>query len=448
MSANAAAVGGARGTGPLRLRPVAAVLVMAAVIGLLVGRFALAGDGAAPATPVHRPTATVDRLQAELRARGADPHLLTQLGVAYLAKARETADPSWFTKSADALGQASATRSSDPTTLTALALLDLARHDFGGALARGQLAHQVAPLSADALGVIVDAEVELGRYDDAAESAQQMVDRRPSLASFSRISYLRELHGDTAGALTAMTQAAAAGSGSAADTAYVRTLIGDLHLNAGRLDDAEDQYRRTLADDPNYGMAQYGTARVAAARGDLDRAAGVLTPLVARLPFPAWVALLGDVEAARGRAADASHQYDLVRTIEQLNRANGVAVDLELARFEADHARDPGADASAVVAMARAALAERPTIYAEDAMGWALRQAGRPAEALPHARAAVRLRTADASLWYHLATVEADLGLSVPAAADLARAFSINRFSTVRDLPAVRDLAAALGVTP
>src|SRR5207247_6239288 len=102
------------------------------------------------------------------------------------------------------------------------------------------------------------------------------------------------------------------------------------------------------------------------------------------------------------RSSDlASHQYDLVRTIEQLNRANGVAVDLELARFEADHAHDPGADPSAVVAMAGAALAERPTIYAEDAMGWALRQAGRPAEALPHARAAVRLGTADASLWYH-----------------------------------------------
>src|SRR5204862_7099699 len=115
-----------------------------------------------------------------------------------------------------------------------------------GAGKRGSAPSAGAPLPGCG-GVIVDAEVELGRYDEAAESAQQMVDRRPSLASFSRISYLRELHGDTTGALTAMTQAAAAGSGSAADTAYVRTLIGDLHLNAGRLDDAEAQYRRTLA---------------------------------------------------------------------------------------------------------------------------------------------------------------------------------------------------------
>src|SRR5438270_9776289 len=245
-----------------------------------------------------------------------------------------------------------------------------------------------------------------------------MVDRRPALASLSRASYLRELHGDTAGALAAMTQAAAAGSGSSVDAAYVRTLIGDLHLNSGDLDGASAEYRRALAEVDAYGMAEYGMARVAAARGDLAAAADILHPLVARLPFPAWVALLGDIEQARARDAEAARQFALVRAIEALNRSNGVAVDLELARFEAGHARDAGADTALAVRLAQAGLAQRPTIYAEDAVGWALRQAGRPAEALAHAHAAVRLGTADAVLWYHLAAVEADLGLQAPATAD------------------------------
>src|SRR5437764_9124455 len=103
-------------------------------------------------------------------------------------------------------------------------------------------------------------------------------------------------------------------------------------------------------------------ARVAAARGDLDGAARVLSSLVTRLPFSAWVAFSGDVDAARGQQADAVRQYELVRTIETLNRANGVAVDLEFARFEADHARDPGADPVHAVALARSPLADRPTI--------------------------------------------------------------------------------------
>ena len=69
-----------------------------------------------------------------------------------------------------------------------------------------------------------------------------------------------------------------------------------------------------------------------------------------------------------------------------------------------------------------------------------------PAAALPHARAAVRLGTADAVLWYHLAAVEADLGMSAQAAGDLTHAFAINRYLTLRDLPAAQALAHRLGV--
>ena len=308
-------------------------------------------------------------------------------------------------------------------------------------------AHELDPASPQPLGVVVDAQVELGRYDEATETAQQMLDRRPSLASLSRASYLRELHGDIPGAITAMTQAAIAGAGSApADVAYVETLLGDLHLGAGALPEAEGAYRRALgrADSP---AAEVGLARVAAARGDLAGAAVLLEEVTGRLPQPAWLALLGDVYAALGRPADAAAQYDLVRRVEDLNRANGVAVDLELARFEADHARDPGADAAAAVAMAREALATRPTLFAEDTLAWALREAGQPAEALAHAQAAVRLGTADALLWYHLAAIEADLGRVADARDHLARALSTNPHLSVRDLPEARDLAARLGVS-
>jgi len=442
------AVGGAPPAGPLRLRrSLVATLVLAAVMGLLLGRFVFAGGDDAQPSAVRQPKAqSIEQLQLRLRVGGENAGLLTDLGVAYLNQARATADPTWYSKAADALQRAQALAPDDGRTLTGAGLLALARHDFTLALSLGQRAHALEPASPDALGVLVDAQVELGRYPEAAASAQEMVDRRPSLASLSRVSYLRELHGDTSGALAAMTQAAAAGSGSGTDAAYVRTVVGDLHLNAGDLDLAEASYRRTLSDAPGYGMAEYGLARVAAARGDLDGAARLLSPLVARLPFSAWVALLGDVETARGHADDAARQYELVRTIEALNRSNGINSDLEVARFEADHARDLGADAGRALALARSALADRPTIYAEDVMGWTLRQAGDAAAALPHARAAVRLGTADAVLWYHLAVIEADLGMPAPAAADLSHAFAVNKHLTFRDLPAARQLAGRLGV--
>ena len=102
--------------------------------------------------------------------------------------------------------------------------------------------------------------------------------------------------------------------------------------------------------------------------------------------------------------------------------------------------------AEAAVDLARAARIARPTVFADDTLGWALRQAGRPAEALPYAQAAVRLGTADALLWYHLAVIEADLGRVDDARVHLSGALSINPHLTVRDLPAARALAARLGL--
>jgi tetratricopeptide (TPR) repeat protein len=419
-------------------------------MGVALGRFALAGGDVAPAPPRlgggGSTEFAVTDLQARLSTSPDDPILLARLGQAYLVRVRETGDPSYFTKAAQALERSHKLAPDRPATLTGLGLLALGRHEFSAALDLGRRAHELDPAAPEPLGVVVDAHVELGRYDDAAVALQDMLDRRPSLASLSRASYLRELNGDVPGAVTAMTQAAIAGAGGRVDdVAYVETLLGDLHLGAGKAAEAEGAYRRALArtDVP---AAEVGLARVAAARGDLAGAAAALEVVTTRLPQPAWLALLGDVQAALGRSDDAAASYDLVRQIEALNSGAGVAVDLELARFEADHARDPGANPEAAVTKARAAHGPRPTVFADDTLGWALRQAGRPAEALAYAQAAVRLGTADALLWYHLAAVEADLGRLDDARTHLARAFSINPHMTVRDLSPAQDLAARLGL--
>jgi tetratricopeptide (TPR) repeat protein len=432
------------------------ILLVTVLMGLGLGRFALAGSDAQPGAaepaapaPAQDASATVARLQAQLEKDPDQPRLLTRLGLAQLARARETADPSAYSAAARALGRANTLAPGDPDTLTGLGVLALTRHDFRGALVWGGRARAAAPDATEPLAVLADAQVELGRYPQAAATVQAMADRRPDLAALSRASYLRELHGDRRGALTAMTQAATAGSGAPADRAYIRTLLGDLHLAGGQLDQASAAYERATAEASSplgYAPAEVGLARVAAARGDLAGAAARLRPMVDRRPEPASVALLGDLEAALGRPDAAARQYALVRTIEQLNRANGVAVDLELARFEADHAREAGGDRTRAVRLARAAMRARPTIFAADTLGWALRQAGRPHEALPRARAAVRLGTRDALLWYHLAAVEADLGQPGPARAHLARALAISPALPVRDLPNARRLATRLGL--
>ena len=404
--------GGARFAGPSRRRA-AAAFVLTLVVGLVVGRFAfLRIDDTTP--PAATPPAAAGDLDAATDALARAPHdpaVLTRAGLAYLAAAHRTADPSFYARAEATIAEARAVAPGDTSAVVAAGLLALARHDFTGALELARVARAATPLAADPLGVEVDALVELGRYDDAATAVDEMVRRRPDVGSLSRASYVLELRGQRDGALETMQQAVAAAGGRGADAGYVTALLGDLLLGRGNLMGADAAYARSLAAQPDQPQAQLGRARVAVARGDLTKASALLAALTDRLPLPDAVSLHGDVLSALGDTAGATAQYDLVRAIEELNRSTGgIAVDLELARFEVGQVGRPGGDAQRAVQLAETARAARPTVFADDILAWANRAAGRPADALPLARSAVRQGTGDATLWWHLAAIEADLG--------------------------------------
>src|SRR5215210_6801215 len=117
---------------------------VAGVMGVALGRFALAGGDGTPVIPL-RPAATTEAAVADLQARlGAtpdDPVLLTRLGEAYLIREQETADPTYFTRAGQALDRSQSFAPDRPATLTGLGLLALGRHDFAAALELGRRAH-------------------------------------------------------------------------------------------------------------------------------------------------------------------------------------------------------------------------------------------------------------------------------------------------------------------
>jgi tetratricopeptide (TPR) repeat protein len=439
---------GTRATGSPRRRALAA-FAAALVVGLVLGRFAFLrvdADAEAPA-PAAAAYGDLDAATASLAAAPDDPARLTRVGLAALAAARRTADPALYARAEEAIARSRALQPEDAPTIVAAGLLALARHDFTGALALATDARRLAPLSVDPLGVEVDALVELGRYDEAATTVDEMVRRRPDVASLSRASYVAELRGDPDTALDAMQQAVAAAGDRGADAAYVAALLGDLHLGRGNHAAADDAYRRSLTAQAGQPQAELGRARLLAAKGDLAGALTVVSALTERIPLPDAVALHGDLLARSGDLVAATEQYELVRAIEDLNRrTGGVQVDLELARFEVSRIGQPDGDAARAVELATRARTARPTLAADDILAWALRRSGRAAEALPLARAAVRYGTADATWWWHLAAVEADLGRSAEAAAHLERAFAIGGPLPVLEEPEAAALAARLGV--
>jgi tetratricopeptide (TPR) repeat protein len=240
-------------------------------------------------------------MQEYVRTRPDEARGYTLLGGAYLQKARETADPAYYTKADGVLLKALELNAEDVDALTSLGELALARHQFVDAIRWGERSWAINGYKARTLGVIGDAQIELGRYDDAIDTFQRMVDLRPDLASYARVAYARELLGDVEGAIEAMQDAVTAGAPYGENTAYVQVQLGHLYFNSGRLDEAETAYQAAFRLYPNYKLAQAGVARVRVARGDLTGAIALYKDAVEVMPLPEFVIALSDVYRAAGQ---------------------------------------------------------------------------------------------------------------------------------------------------
>jgi tetratricopeptide (TPR) repeat protein len=374
--------------------------------------------------------------QNAVRARPGDPRGYAGLAAEYLQKVRETGDPTFYTKAGGLLTKARGLAPRNVDVLTGLGTLALARHDFSGGLRLGLAARRSAPDLVKAYPVIVDAQVELGLYGDAARTLQRFVDLKPTLAAYARVSYFRELHGDLRGAVGAMRLAASAGVGARENAAYVQTLLGNLELQLGHTRAARVAYRVALEQFPRYVPAMAGLARADVARGNLPAAIRRYRRVVNRLPLPEYVVGLGDSELAAGRRAAARRDLALVGAEQRLLAANGVNTDVDLALFQADHGNPRRA-----VTLARRAWSAAPSVRSADALGWALTRAGRPAAGLRWSKRALRLGSVDAAFQYHAGMAARAAGHPALARAHLSRAVARNpRFSPLYGPRAARVL--------
>ncbi|OKK17172.1 hypothetical protein AMK09_21530 [Streptomyces sp. CB02488] len=421
------------------------ILVSAAVATVLAAALFLAGglglapwpaSQSAPSTPdadaARSPAAGADPLTADIttlqdraRRNPRDPVALGTLGLNYVQQAKITADPTYYPKAEAVLKRSLALDSTDNfAAMGGMAALEAARHNFAQGLGWAERAIAVNPYNATLYGTLADAYTQLGRYSEAADAVQKMVDLKPGTPSLARASYAAELRGDLTTARTDM-QRALQSAGSPADQAFARYYLSEMAFNNGdahqALTDAEEGLRAVPEDAPLLQIR----ARAEAALGKNTEAVADLTRAGQRLPLPEYVLQLGELHQSLGRTKEADQQYGIFRAEQRLFAANGVTLDSDAALFEADHGDHAQALALAL-ALARKSLKSRPFLDSQDALAWALHVNGQDEEALTASDKALALGTRNALFHYHRGMIQQSLGNTDAARDDLTKALAIN----------------------
>ncbi len=232
----------------------------------------------------------------------------------------------------------------------------LSMHEFKKALVEGENARKVFPHNAGIYGVLIDANVELGNYEEAVKQSDIMVGMRPDLRSYSRVSYLREIHGDPKGAIEAMELAVDAAMPGYEQSAWCRLTLAKLYENYGQLDEAKMHYTILLQERAEYPFAYSGLASVAMKQGNMKQAEEYLDKAIALIPEVSFYEQKVDLLHETHREAEATKMVDEIMVMMKEDQTSGHQVDLELAGVQLRLAKD----VKAARTSAEKALAARP----------------------------------------------------------------------------------------
>lgn len=391
-------------------------------------------------------------LQERARKAPANYAAYDALGAAYFQKARETGDISNFEMAEKALTKALEIvppdfRMADP--LVHISLVYMGEHRFADALITTQKAIALGSGNLAAFAIEGDAYTDRGDYDEASAAYRSLkavgaTATSPTSLSYmvdSRMAYLSFLHGDSDEAIRLMQSAISAGlrmSVPRENLAWLYFELGERYFQAGDLVRAADSYREGITISPAHYRSLAGLAKVLAAQGNWLESVAAYERSINVVPFPQYVAELGDVYTRMGKRAEAQQQYDLVEYIGHLGKLNQVLANRELAMFYADH--DMKLDDA--LELAHREFEVRSDIYTWDTLAWVLYKTHRLPEAVTAMKKALALGTNDSLLLFHAGMIFHSSGMNLEAAKCLTRAVKLNpQFHVLYSLVATQTLS-------
>jgi tetratricopeptide (TPR) repeat protein len=286
------------------------------------------------------------------------------------------------------------------------ASVKMSQHQFAEARTIAMAAQKINPDNAYVYGVLVDANVELGNYEEAVAMSDKMQTLKPSLESYSRASYLREIYGDYPGSIEAMKMAVQAGLPGSEPQCWSKNTLGHLYETTGQLAKAEEQYTGILKMRPSYAFALRGNAQVykeqkqyPQALAELDKAAKIMPEFSFHEEMAEIYALQGDADKAKAKYAD------VVKMLGDDARS-GHVVDLEMCKL---YTKTGQLDSALVYGLRE--YAKRPkNIDVNNALSWVYFNQKNMAKAQQHMQVALRTGLKDPELLQRAGAIELALG--------------------------------------
>lgn len=327
---------------------------------------------------------------APIAQRADDPLGLAQ---AALLRAGVSADPRDALQARELVQRALNTKPEDPRSWVLAAWDEMNRHRFSAALTSIDRAHALGPATVISLGLESDALVELGRYDQALDRVQRMLDIDPGLPALSRAAHLRFLYGDTEGAISLLHAPVLERTGER-ERAKIALQLAELYVHLGEVEAAEAAANNAALLLPDNAQPLAMRARIAEARARPDEALALYLRAQSVLPSPEYALGAWRMGRMLGERKVEKRQRSLLEGMARLDETQGGLyrrVFIEF--FGAQSQRLPDAQR-----LARLDLAERPDVYAHAWMAWTLLASGEHDAAAPHIAQALRLGTRDEKL--------------------------------------------------
>lgn len=265
--------------------------------------------------------ARVAELRQKVIANPSDLQSRLQVAMIYISEARITGNSDYYQSIYAILDRVLQIDPNNFESYVFKASVKMSQHQFAQAKEMAEKARTINPDNAYVYGVLVDANVELGDYKQAIAMSDKMQSLKPSLESYSRASYLREIHGDYLGAIEAMKLAVEAGAPGLESTEWARVALGDLYLNTGMLKEAEAAYNMSLSYRADFPNAEIGIAKVFKAKRDYTSAITHTEKAIRLVSETAYVSQLAELYELQGNTAKAADiRKDIVDLTEKAEK--------------------------------------------------------------------------------------------------------------------------------